>query len=42
MIWSPGQSPPACKIVDKEVDAAVDGEKKVRYREEARDHLQEL
>ena len=36
----PRQSPPTGQIVHQKVDAAVDGEKKVRYREEARDQLQ--
>ena len=36
----PRQSPATSKIIDEKVDAAVDGEKKMRYREESRDQLE--
>ena len=35
----PRQSPATSKVIDEKVDAAVDGEKKMRYREESRDQL---
>ena len=33
--FPPRQGPPTCKIVDQEVDTAVDCEEKVRYRKES-------
>ena len=33
--FPPRQGPPTCKIVDQEVDTAVDSEEKVRYRKES-------